>query len=123
MRPNRRMAGQARYQMRTEAAGHRELARYVAPGQHQDRSVPARRQRNPLGTPAEPVTVADLVDADIVLVLTPATTTAPKPSTSHKPVMPRWSAAPQCLKRQSAPGYPPTASRQPCPASNFAGVT
>jgi len=56
MRPNRRMAGQARYQMRTEAAGHRELARYVAPGQHQDRgaSVPARRQRNPLGTPAEP---------------------------------------------------------------------
>jgi len=63
------------------------------------------------------------VDADIVLVLTRATTTAPKPSISHKPVMPRWSAAPQCLKRQSVPGYPPTASRQPCPASSFAGVT
>ncbi len=44
-----------------------------------------------MGLPQGPVTVADLVDADIVLVLTPATTTAPKPSTSHKPVMPRWS--------------------------------
>jgi L-ascorbate metabolism protein UlaG (beta-lactamase superfamily) len=56
--------------MRTEAAGHRELARYVAPASTKIVVDPYLHGDNGihLGLPQSPVTLADLVDADIVLV-------------------------------------------------------